>query len=124
MNKKVIYISGPITGVDKYWEAFEQAEDDLIGLGYIPLSPSHLPQGLTTEQYMRIDFAMIDSADAVLFLHGFDKSEGARLEYEYCKYIDKPRIPQRSYDFLGTEKNPREVVQAWLKHDLEEVFKV
>lgn len=47
--KKVIYIAGPITGVPCYWEAFEDAEDELIALGYIPLSPAHMPSGLERE---------------------------------------------------------------------------
>ena len=89
-RKKVVYISGPITGVEHYWEAFEAAEDIVEALGFIPLSPSRLPKGMSKEQYMRICFAMIDSADAVLFIHGWGKSPGARLEWEYCIYTDKP----------------------------------
>lgn len=123
-KKKVVYISGPITGVEKYWEAFEQAEEDLIGLGYIPLSPAHLPKGMSNAQYMRIDFAMIDSADAVLFLPKWQESGGARLEVEYCNYTCKPVVNYRTREGFSCEKNPREVTQAWLKHDLEEVLKV
>ena len=119
-RKKVIYLSGPITDVPKYWEPFEQAEEDLIGLGYIPLSPAHLPEGMDKEQYTRIRFAMIDSADAVLFLKGIDSSDGVELENKYCKHIGKPRVALRDGGVFG--KNPREIVQAWLKHDLEEVF--
>jgi nucleoside 2-deoxyribosyltransferase len=120
-QKKVVYISGPIKGVEKYWEAFEQAEDDLTALGYIPLSPARLPGGMTLAQYMRINFAMIDSADAVLFLADWDRSEGACLEYQYCEYIGKPRVPQRTREWDGRE-HPREVTLAWLKHDLVEVL--
>ena len=90
MSKKVVYISGPITGVERYWEAFEKAEEALEAAGYIALTPTRLPKGLTNEQYMRIDLAMIDAADAVFFLDGYDRSLGARVEHEYCHYIDKP----------------------------------
>ena len=85
----VVYLSGPITDVPNYWEAFEKAEDFLTSLGWIVLSPAKHPKGLTNEQYMRIDFAMIDVADVVLFLPGWEDSRGAMLEMQYCGYIEK-----------------------------------
>lgn len=90
MGKKVVYIAGPITGVEKYWEPFEQAEDAVEAAGFIPLTPTRLPQGLTNEQYMRIDMAMIDTADAVLLLPGWLGSSGTLVEYSYCSYTGKP----------------------------------
>lgn len=120
-GKKVVYIAGPITGVDKYWEPFEKAEDDLTALGYIPLSPARLPQGMTNEQYMRICFAMIDSADAVLVL-GDRYSEGVNVEGTYCRYVGKPVVMLRRYGLDAGGKHPDEIVFAWLKHDLEEVM--
>ena len=96
-QKKVIYISGPITGVPNYWEAFEQAEDALIALGYAVLSPAKLPQGMTDEQYMRIDMAMLDSADGVFFLPGWTKSKGSMLEWTYCQYTGKTHATTIDY---------------------------
>lgn len=89
MDKKVVYIAGPITGVPKYWEAFEKAEDELTSDGYIALTPTRLPQGLTLAQCMKICFAMIDAADAVYFLPGWQNSRGAQLELNYCQYTGK-----------------------------------
>ena len=123
-QKKVVYISGPITGVEKYCEAFERAEDDLTALGYIPLSPAHLPTGMTNAQYMQICTSMIDAADAVLLLPGCIDSHGSKVEHRYCEYIGKPVVCHRTttWQAADIEKNPADVRIAWLKHDLEEVF--
>lgn len=122
-RKKVIFVSGPITGVENYWEAFEQAEQMLENLGYIAITPSRLPKGMTNAQYTRICMAMIDSADAVVFLPGFADSEGSRLELDYCQYTHKHYTRLRDRDFLCGGTYPEEVTQSWLKHDLEEVLK-
>lgn len=89
-RRKAVFISGPITGVERYWEPFEDAMDEISAAGYIPLSPTWQPLGLTNEQYMRTCLAMIDAADAVLFLPGWRRSKGSTLEHDYCEYIGKP----------------------------------
>ena len=89
-EKKVIYIAGRITGVPKYWEAFEKAEDALTAMGFIVLTPTRLPYNLSNEKAMKICLAMIDQADAVYFLPGWNQSVGANLEMTYCKYTGKP----------------------------------
>lgn len=53
------------------------------------LNPSWMPQGMQKADYMRICFAMIDTADVVAFLPGYRLSAGAQLELQYCFYIDK-----------------------------------
>lgn len=89
-RQPVIYLSGPITGVEKYWEQFEEADDLFHSLGCVVLNPARLPQGLTNSDYMRLCFDMIDTADVVLLLEGWDRSDGATLEREFCRYIGKP----------------------------------
>ena len=39
--------------------------------------------------YLRICFAMIDVADAVVFLSDAKESAGAKLEMAYCNYTGK-----------------------------------
>ena len=87
-----LYIAGKITGDPDYKAKFEAAAEEYKKNGYIVLCPSWMPQGMQPADYMRICFAMIDTADVVAFLPGFSKSPGARLEAEYCFYTDKNTI--------------------------------
>lgn len=90
--KKIIYIAGPITGVPEYWKPFERAEDELIAKGFVVLTPTKLPWNLDNEKAMKICLAMIEQADAVYFLPGWNRSIGANLEMNYCKYTGKPYV--------------------------------
>lgn len=84
-----IYIAGKITGDENYKQKFEEAEKELQKMGYAVLSPAVLAAGMTPADYMRICFAMIDTADEVCFLPDWKKSKGAQLEHAYCEYIGK-----------------------------------
>ena len=90
MNKKIVYVAGPITGVTEYWKPFEAAEAELRSLGFTVLLPTRLPPEIDNGRAMKICLAMIDAADAVYFLPGFAGSEGATLEAIYCEYTGKP----------------------------------
>lgn len=87
-----IYLAGKITGNPNYKAEFERHAIAYEAEGHIVLNPAELPEGMAKEDYMRICFAMIDVADKVYFLPGWYGSAGARLEYDYCKYIGKPVI--------------------------------
>ena len=86
----VIYIAGPITGVSEYWKPFLEARTELRRLNLRVLDPTTLPEGMTTAQYMRVCLAMVDDADALLLLPGWDNSQGATVEAMYARYIGKP----------------------------------
>ena len=86
-----IYMAGKITGDPNYKMKFRMAAkhiQELYPLAVI-LNPAELPEGMTPADYMRICFAMIDVADAVVFLPDAAESAGARLEMAYCEYIEK-----------------------------------
>ena len=84
-----IYIAGKITGDQGYQAKFQRAAVGLRMCGYIVLNPAELPEGMEAADYMRICMAMIDVADAVVFLPDAAESAGARLEMAYCEYIEK-----------------------------------
>jgi nucleoside 2-deoxyribosyltransferase len=84
-----VYIAGKITGDPKYRQKFERAAAQLKKQGMVVLNPAAHPDGMSRADYMRIDLAMIDSAEMVFFLRDWTDSEGARLEYQYCRYIGK-----------------------------------
>lgn len=87
-----IYIAGRISGNPNYKAEFERMAIALEAEGHIVLDPSDLPEGMQKADYMRICFAMIDVADAVRFLPEWYRSDGARLEYDYCQYTGKAVI--------------------------------
>lgn len=84
-----IYIAGKITGDPNYRTKFLRAQRLLEAQGHKVLNPALLPQGMESGDYMRICFAMIDTADVVVFFKDAANSNGAMLEYTYCKYIGK-----------------------------------
>ena len=87
---QIIYIAGPITGVEDYQERFAQAVAEVKAAGFLTISPADHPRGLTNAEYMRLSFAAIDAADGVLFLPDWPLSKGATLEHLYCEYTNKP----------------------------------
>ena len=84
-----VYIAGKINGDPGYRDKLAAAEMQLLWHGHTVLNPAELPRGMSREDYMRICFAMIDVADAVVFLPDAAESAGARLEMAYCEYIEK-----------------------------------
>lgn len=85
MNKS-IYIAGPMTGIDDLGRtAFNAAESYLSYKGWTVINPACLPIGLKPTAYMPICLAMLDAADVVCMLKGWETSKGACLEYHYAK---------------------------------------
>ena len=87
-----IYMSGPITNVLDFKEKFDKAEK-LLKAEYPNaeiINPTMivLPESCTHEDYMRIDFMLLDFADAIYMLDGWEWSKGACMEYGYAMAKD------------------------------------
>ncbi|MBK5243722.1 MAG: DUF4406 domain-containing protein [Eubacteriaceae bacterium] len=84
-----IYIGGSITNNPNYKEQFRRCQEHLESQGHIVLNPAMLPQGMNPGEYMKICFAMIDVSDEAHFMDGWEWSDGANLEHDYCVYCEK-----------------------------------
>lgn len=91
----IVYIAGPMTGLPGLnRDAFAEAARMLRQKGHEVLNPAMLPRTLPDDRYMPICTAMIDAADAVYMLDGWQKSLGARCERLYAKRQGKAVLLQ------------------------------
>lgn len=109
-----VYIAGKITGNDHYREEFAAAEEKLRALGYIPINPAILPEGLDSRDYMRICLAMLDSADAIALLPTWAHSGGAKIELALAEYTGKQVIRTWMIAGGGAEDRPW---MPWMEGD-------
>lgn len=85
---KVIYIACPMTGKPDFNRtAFSLAAVRLSSCGDTPLNPAVLPDGLSEADYMRIGLAMLQCADGIYLLDGWQGSAGACAEYALSKKL-------------------------------------
>lgn len=97
---KGIYISLPMTGVDsaEIHRRIELAKSQIIARGDIPIAPTDLSApGTPYYTAMGYDISAIisDKVDMVLFLEGWDKSRGCRLEHAAARIYGKEVDYQR-----------------------------
>lgn len=81
---KQAYLSGPITGHDKYdvVRSFTDAEYEVYRKGYEPINP--LNNGLSDydshELHMKADIAKLIRCDAIYLMKGWENSQGCQIE--------------------------------------------
>ncbi len=85
-EEKSVYISAPITGVDKAEsdKAFFQGIELAGILGYdriIDPRQNGLPKDAPWSKHMAVDITRLVSCDAIILCRGWVKSRGCRLEH-------------------------------------------
>lgn len=82
----VVYISAPITSTDifKTKIRFDETCDRLLRAGLVPINPLSLDDHVANpgiySEYMRVDYAALTAADAILVLPGWQHSIGCARE--------------------------------------------
>lgn len=102
-----VYISGAITGNDNYIEEFDQAEKMLRERGYEPINPVAITTNLPTlgyEEYMKIDFALLDLCHAIYMIPKWEKSCGANREYGYAMAKDFIILKEQNHGKINAER--------------------
>ena len=106
-----IYISGPISNNPNYQAEFQKVEQWLMLKGHTPINPAKLDLALpksklTYEQFMKIDYALLEMCDGIFMLDGWQKSKGACAELSYAKSLGKQTLYQDYFkDFKKVKKD-------------------
>lgn len=88
----ILYISGKITHNKHYCKEFKNAELYCRANGFQVLNTAKIGKNikfLDYQQFMQLDYRLIDIADGVFVLKNYQTSLGATQEIKYAKQLDK-----------------------------------
>jgi hypothetical protein len=91
MERKRIYISGPMDGVPDYAEQFAITAQMLEDLGYEVVNPAAvsgvLPPNLPWVTYIDIDLALLKACNCIYMMPAWVGSKGAVIERTYAEKL-------------------------------------
>ena len=124
-----IYIAGKMSGLPDYnRKLFFETEEMLRGRGWRVLNPAKIGDLPGEELCWPINRAMIDGADAIYLLEGWEYSPGALREYAYAYWkgleivaADEEEAGMQKYEKcpdcggLSARESVGQVVELWYK---------
>lgn len=94
-----MYISGPITGTTDFEERFDSIEKRLRYMGYEVINPAKvnkaMPDSTTWDEYMKMSFTMLEQADTIFMMKGWEESPGAKAELAFAWKYQKNIVYER-----------------------------
>lgn len=101
-----VYISGPITNDPDYYKKFKKVAYELVEMGHKVINPAELinvmPEDATHIEYMNICIRLLEMADTIIMLPGWEGSKGACIEYGYSLARDKNII---EWEYMERKNN-------------------
>jgi hypothetical protein len=103
-HQKVIYISGPMTGLPEYnYPEFHRVAKLIEDAGHIAINPANtgVQEGWEWKQYLTKDLIDLLQADVdfVVVLQDWKTSKGARLEVHVAEALEIPYITLSDLDY-------------------------
>ena len=96
MEKRRVYISGKISGLDNHYVQlkFAACAESLKSVGYEPVNPlkNGLPSSASWKEHMRADIALLKTCDYIYLQRDFIMSRGAMIELFLAIRWGKPII--------------------------------
>lgn len=96
---KFVYLSGDVFNED-HTINFTLAQNYLEGLGYVVINPTQLKNiadTLAQEQIMQIRYRLVEVANIIFMVSGWQKSKSANAELSYAKSLGKKVMYQDYY---------------------------
>ena len=82
----IVYIAGPMSGLPNYnKDNFDSAAAIAENVGYTVVNPAILPHDWPSGSYLPVCLRMLDIADTVWVLDGWEGHKGVEAEIAYAK---------------------------------------